>query len=115
MLKPLLVLTLLTAPAFADSKSTTLDFKITSGKDSRHYAVTLVSDTCGRIESHAPDLRDLIKACVRPDGNSDLRVEIDWESRQGDHEIKNNSTVIAARGKSFELDGGSAKLAVSVR
>jgi len=115
MLKPLLVLSLLAAPALAENKSTTLDFKITAGKDVRHYALTLVADSCGAVESHAPDLKDQIKACVRPDGTSDLRVEINWESRQGDHELKNSSTVIVARGKSFELDGGTAKLAVALR
>ena len=115
MLKSVLVLAVLVSPALADDKTTKLDFKLTVGKDIRHYALSLVADSCGHVEAHSPQAHDEIKVCLRPDGNTDLRLEVDWQTRHDDHELKNHSTVIAARGKSFELDGGSAKLAVSVQ
>ncbi len=115
MLKPLLVIALLCSPALADDKTTKLGFTLTAGKDQRHYALSLVSDSCGQVKSHTPEASDEIKVCLRPDGNTDLRLEISWMTKHDDHDLENRSTVIAQRGHSFELDGGGAKLSVSVQ
>jgi hypothetical protein len=115
MLKPFLILAVLVSPALADDKTTTLDFKLTVGKDVRHYALSVVSDSCGRLEAKSPQAHDQITVCMRPDGNTNLRLEVDWVTKHDDHELKNNSIVIASRGKSFDLDGGEAKLNVSVQ
>ncbi len=115
MLKSLLVVTLLSAPALADTKSMHLGFTLGAGKDSRHYKLELVTDACGGIEAKAPDEHDKINVCAKADGNSDVRLEIDWQTTHGDRELRNRSTVVAARGQSFELDGGAAKLTVTLQ
>jgi len=115
MLKVISILAILVAPALADDKTTKLGLTLTSGKDQRHYTLQLADDACGSISSQGPEASDEIKICQRPDGSTDLRLEVEWQTHHDGHHIKNKSTVIASRGKSFELDGGSAKLAVSVQ
>jgi hypothetical protein len=115
MMKSLLVVALLAAPAFADQKTMQLGFTLSAGNETRHYAMKLVSDACGGIEARAPGERDEIRVCARADGNNDVRLELDWTTRHGDRELKNRSTVLAVRGQSFELDGGAAKLTVAVQ
>ncbi len=104
---------LLCAPALADQKTMQLGFKLVSGTDARTYALKLVDGACGNIEASTRDTHDKIKVCVSPEGGNDTRLEIDWETRAGDHQLRNRSTVIAARGQTFELDGGTAKLVVT--
>ena len=115
MFKPLLILAVLVSPALADDKTTKLGLTLTSGKDQRHYTLQLAADACGEISSQGPEASDEVKICQKPDGNTDLRLEIEWQTHHDGHYVKNRSTVVAARGKSFELDGGSAKLNVSVQ
>jgi hypothetical protein len=116
MMKSLFVVALLAAPAFADQKTMQLGFTLSAGNETRHYAMKLVTDACGGIEARAPDERDEIKVCAQADGgNNDVRLEVDWTTKHGDHELKNRSTVLATRGQSFELDGGVAKLTVALQ
>jgi hypothetical protein len=117
-MKPLLcstLLALLCGPALADSKTLDLGFTLGAGNDARHYAMKLVSDACGSIAAKAPDTQDDIHVCAHPDGPSDFKLEVDWSTRRGDHELHNRSTAIASRGHSFDLDGGTAKLTVSLQ
>ncbi len=117
MLKPVasvVALGLLCAPALADSKTYQLGFTLGAGKDARHYAMRLVSDACGDVEAKAPDEHDQIKVCARGAGG-DVRLEIDWETRKADREVRNHSTVIAKSGQTFDLDAGAAKLVVAIQ
>ena len=110
----LILSTLLCAPVFADTSKTVLvGFSLGAGKDARHYRVQLVPDDCGKVEAKAAHQSDHIKVCVHPDGK-DFRVQIEWETRSGTTELRNHSTVVAARGGTFDVDGGTAKLNVTV-
>jgi hypothetical protein len=105
----LLSIVLASSSALAEPKTLQLGFAL----GSRHYNMKLVPDACGSVEAKAKDQQDEIKVCARPDGK-DMRLEIDWMTRQSDHETRNRSTVIATRGETFDLDAGSGKLTVSV-
>ena len=109
-----LLVALLCAPALADTKTVQLGFTLTSGKDTRHYAIKLVPDECGKVESKAPQQHDDIKVCMKADADN-FRLAVDWTTRHDDSELINRSTVIAARGQTFELDGGATKLAVALQ
>jgi len=103
-------------PAIAGAPSapaTTLDInlKLDNG---RHYAMKLVDDHCGRVTSKAAAVEDNIKVCAHDDG-SHVRLDVDWLTRDGDQEIQNASVAVVAHGASFELDGGSTKLTVSLK
>lgn len=110
-----LLLAVLCKLAHADPKTLELGFTVTSGKDARHYAMKLVADACGTIESKAPEQNDHINVCMKADSSTDVRLEVDWTTRHDNSELRNRSTVIAARGQKFELDGGAAKLAVALQ
>jgi hypothetical protein len=115
MIRSIITVALLCAPALADPSPTfQLGFDLTAGTDVRHYAVKLVDNACGGIDAKSPSSQDEIKVCVVPDGPR-VRVSVDWVTRQGDLELRNRSTVSAARGQTYELDGGTAKLAVGVQ
>ena len=113
MLRSLVIVSLLAAPALADTK--TLGFTLTHGSASRHFGMKLVDDSCGKLESKAAEANDTIDVCLKSQGKTDMRLEIDWTTRHHDGEVHNKSTVIAARGQTFELDGGAVKLAISVQ
>jgi hypothetical protein len=103
-------------PAIAGAPSapaTTLDInlKLDNG---RHYAMKLVDDHCGRVTSKAAAVEDNIKVCAHDDG-SHVRLDVDWLTRDGNQEIQNASVAVVAHGASFELDGGSTKLTVSLK
>lgn len=87
---------------------------ITSGKQVRRYAVKLVDHTCGGIEARSPVAHDRVHLCTYTDGNA-IRLEVDWSLDEGNHEIKNKSAAHVTRGATFDLDGGTAKLAVTIR
>src|SRR5262245_33017139 len=105
----------LCAPALADAPSPTLQIGLTiaGGKDSRHYSLKLADHACGDVMSKAPQRADDIHACLKSEA-AELRLELDWTTREGDRELRNRSTVVAARGQSFDLDCGGAKLTVTV-
>ena len=109
-----LLVALLCAPALADTKTVQLGFMLTAGKDVRHYAIKLVPDACGIVESKAPQQHDEIKVCMKADGGN-YRLEVDWSTRRDDNELFNRSTVVAALGQTFDLDGGATKLAVTLQ
>ena len=110
-----LLVAVLCGPALADNKTLQLGFTLTAGKDTRHYAMKLVADACGTIESKAPEQQDHINVCMKADSTSEFRLEVDWTTRHDNSELHNRSTVVAARGSSFDLDGGAAKLAVALQ
>jgi hypothetical protein len=114
MIKSLLVVTLLCGPALADSKTLQLGLSIGTGKDARHYAIKVINHECGSIDNTAPERQDTIEVCANDDGTS-FRLRVDWKSREGEHEIRNRSAVVVARGDTFDLDGGGAKLNVTVQ
>ena len=111
-----LFLFLLCGPALADPAPSTFDigFSLTSGRELRHYAIKLVDHDCGGIEAKSPSTTDDIKVCAHVDG-AQIRLQIDWLTREGERELRNKSAVLATRKSSFELDGGGAKLTVSVQ
>ena len=108
-----LLSTLLCGPALAGTppqQTLDIDLRIDAG---RHYALKLVDADCGRVSAKAPGFEDNIKICARTDRGRIL-LDVDWATRQGDHEIHNDSKAAVQRGSSFDLDGGTAKLTVSL-
>jgi hypothetical protein len=108
-------LLLLCGTAAADASQTiNLGFDLTSGNDTRHYAVKLVEKECGSVDAKSPSSEDEIKVCAEADGPKGSKLSFDWRTRQGDREIRNRSTVVAARGSAIDLDGPGVKLHVTV-
>ena len=106
---------LLCGPALADPPPATFKVGVTVawGKEVRRYAVHLVDHQCGIRAKPEPATLDEIKLCVESEDGGAL-VRVDWLSRQGPRELSNDSKVIVARGGSVELEGGAAKLTVSL-
>ncbi len=116
MLKSLLALSLLCAPALADTPKTTtvLDLEIASGSSSRHYSLGVVEDTCSTMHSKLPNLQDEVKACMHAAGN-DLRIDLEWRTRQETREVLASTTLIAQRGKPWTLTVDGMKLTGTAR
>lgn len=113
------VVFLLCGPALADPAPRVpagidLGLVVVSGNQTRHYALALVDDDCGSISrKELGKSEDSIRVCAH-DG-AQLRLDIDWLTRDGDREVHAKSTVVAKRGASFDLDGNGAKLSVRVQ
>lgn len=114
-------LALLCTPALADTSPTMkIGFKVDGGKDQRHYTVELVDKACGEVSHKATDQahnvtsRDQIKVCATAEKDG-VRLAIEWELHDGTRDISNRSEMLVARGTSQELDGGTAKLAVTLQ
>jgi hypothetical protein len=101
-------------PASAASDPLQLDLKLDVGKDSRHYSLKLVDNECGNASSKAGQVEDNIKICARADGTK-VQLHVNWWTREGDHEMRNDSTTVVARGTSFVLVGDSAMLRVALQ
>ena len=112
-------LALLATPALASpnpSPPTTIQigFKVDGGKDQRHYTVKLVDKACGSVNAKTAAINDEIKVCAHVDGAS-VHLDIQWQLHEKDRDIENKSEMVIARGVAQELDGGSAKLTVSLQ
>ena len=114
------VLALLCTPALADNSTMKVGFKVDGGKDQRHYTVELVDHACGEVSNKAitsgpgPSTRDQIKVCANVD-KTGVRLAIEWELHDATRDISNRSEMFVARGATQELDGGTAKLAVTLQ
>jgi hypothetical protein len=109
--------TMFVGPALADTPRAPsptmlqIGLKLDSG---RHYAMKLIDDHCGRVTSKATTVEDNIKICAHDDGTQ-VRLDVDWWTRDGNQEVRNDSVGVVAHGSSFDLDGGTAKLTVSLK
>jgi hypothetical protein len=95
-----------------------IGFRVEVGKDVRHYAIELVDQRCGEVQSivrpKGQVTEDNIKVCARPEAGK-LVVEVDWETKDPSYEVRTKSVGLVARNASFDLDGGTSKLTVTVQ
>ena len=112
------VLALLCTPALADDSTMKVGFKVDGGKDQRHYTVELVDKSCGEVSNKAmtqgPSTHDQIKVCATIE-KTGVRLAVQWELHDATRDISNKSEMFVARGATQELDGGTAKLAVTLQ
>ena len=112
------ILTLLCTPALADDSTMKVGLKVDGGKDQRHYTVELVDKSCGEVSnktiSAGPSTHDQIKVCATVE-KTGVRLAIEWELHDATRDISNRSEMFVARGATQELDGGTAKLAVTLQ
>ena len=112
-------LALLTMPALAGNPSppspTTIQvgLKVDGGKDQRHYTVKLLDKVCGSVTAKTNAASDEIKVCAFNDGPN-VRLDIEWQLHEKDRDIVNKSELVLTHGATQELDGGTAKLSVSL-
>jgi len=112
-------LALLCTSALADSPTMKVGFKVDGGKDQRHYTVALVDKACGAVENKVitpgpgANTRDQIKVCANVE-KAGVRLDVEWELHDAGRDISNKSQMFIARGTTQELDGGTAKLAVTL-
>jgi hypothetical protein len=109
------------APAPAPTTTMKVGFKVDGGKDQRHYTVELVDKACGEVSNKQTDVahnvtttRDQIKVCATQE-KTGVRLAIEWELHDKDRDITNRSEMLLARGAARELDGGTAKLGVTLQ
>jgi hypothetical protein len=104
MLKPLVIVAMLTAPALADPVpgSIRVEMQVKVGSDIRSHVMNVTDGTCGRVEDKAPEHTDEIKACAHLDGTN-IKLELDWMTRAGNTEYTNRSTMVLAKGGGIEL------------
>jgi len=114
-----LALALLTAPALAGPNPTPapttiqVGLKVDGGKDQRHYTVKLLDKACGSVTAKTLVASDVIKVCAFNDGTN-VRLDIEWQLHEKDRDIVNKSELVLTHGATQELDGGTAKLSVSL-
>lgn len=108
------LLALLCGPALADSKTTQIDLAVQGGASPRKYALRIVEDSCSSVESKSPVSRDKVRVCMKPSAN-DLRLEIEWETHEGTRDLRQQSTIVASRGQSWDLTADGMKLSGTVR
>jgi len=115
MLKPLVIVAMLTAPALADPVpgSIRVEMQVKVGSDIRNHVMNVTDGTCGRVEDKAPEHTDEIKACAHLDGTN-IRLELDWMTRAGNTEYTNRSSMVLAKGGGIELGKPGAHLLVRV-
>jgi hypothetical protein len=115
MLKPLVIVAMLTAPALADPVpgSIRLEMQVKVGSEIRNHVMNVTDGTCGRVEDRTPEHTDEIKACTHLDGTN-IKVELDWSSRAGNAVYHNESSMVVARGGGIELGKPGAHLLVRV-
>lgn len=110
----LLLLLLLTGAAYADPAAYKLGFTIENGKDARHYELSLVDKTCGKVELHAKDLTDEINVCANAISKN-VRIDVEWKTREGDREMKIEPRLLVTPGTPATVEGGGEKLTLTVR
>lgn len=104
MIKPVLVLTLVCAPAAADSNTTYLvDFQ----SKTSHHALVIAAGSCGEVQVKAPQYESFIRVCILPqkDGKA-VRLDIDRRLRENQTESRQSAVVVATSAVSYDwLDG----------
>lgn len=111
MLKPLVVLTMLTAPALADNAPMQLRVQLRAGGQTRNHVMSVADGACSRIEDRAPDHIDSVKACAHADG-ANVRLDVAWTTDGDKTKYTNESSVVLTKGKGFTLGKDDAKLLV---
>ena len=115
MLKPLVIVAMLTSPALADPAppSIRVELQLRVGADIRSHVVTITDKSCSRIEDKAPDHSDEVKACAHADG-ANIVLELDWSTRGANTEYRSSSSLVVARGGGVELGKPGTHLLVRV-
>ncbi len=132
-LRALFALVLLTAPSLAAPSPTrsptgpataapstaaqlVVTLQVESGAELRHYVVLLTEHACGSVEAvTAKKAFDQVKVCGDADGTN-VRFHLEWQFRDGEsaRDIRTTSELVMAHGASQTIDGGSAKLRVTL-
>jgi hypothetical protein len=113
MLKPLVILAMLTAPALADPspQSIRLDVQLKTKLGTRTNTMALTDNSCGKVEEKAPDHIDEIKACARAEG-ANVRIDLDWSTHGDKTEYRSQSTIVLAHGGTAEVGNPDTRLVV---
>ena len=90
-------------------KTIYLLFALQTSASTRHYELRLVDSDCGKVTSKSKDSADEIHACTR-----DGKLELDWYTREGTHEVRNQSTLVP-NGQPFSITADGAKLSVTIQ
>jgi hypothetical protein len=108
MLKALVLVTLMCAPALADST-----YAIDVSIKSQHTSLLVSDNSCGELQSKGPGRDSYVRVCAKPVDASRVRLDIERRSREKDDESHATAVVMAASGSTFDvLD---AKLTVKLR
>lgn len=102
------------APPATALQNVRLKLAVSSGKDVRSYSLDLIDRVCGDVENKSSTLHDEIRACMHADGAA-MRLDLEWNLRDHDRELKNKSTVIARPGDQVELYNAGARLTVAIQ
>ncbi len=88
---------------------------VNTSQQPRQYVMKLVVDeACGNASSkNAGKLEDQIQLCAS-DGPQ-VKLKVDWFTRDADREFHNKSTLVVARGAAFDIESDGAKLSIRVK
>lgn len=113
MIKPVLVLTLLCAPALAAADSTTTYVIELATKSARH--TILVADrSCGELQIKSPQRESFLRVCAQAaDSGKHVRLDVDRRTRENQDESRQAAVVVAQAGATYDLLDG--KLTVKTR
>ena len=116
MMKPLVLVAMLCAPALADTPKVTplpsppttvqpLQVRLTvkTGADTRTHEVAVFDQGCNRVQDKSSTYEDDINLCTRPAPQGVL-IEVSWQTRSGPNEYRTSSaTVLPRKGGTFEV------------
>lgn len=121
-----LVVAMLCGPALADTavpagpgaQALDVTMVVATGKQPRRYVIKLVEDSCGEVSSKTvgkfeDTLEESIRMCATE--GAQLKLTIDWKTRDGLREFAFKSTVVTRRGAPVEFEGAGAKLTLTVK
>ncbi len=113
MLKPLVIVAMLTAPALADPppQAFRLEVQLNTKGATRTNTMALTENSCSRVEEKAPDHVDEIKACAHSEG-ANVRIELDWSTHSDKSEYRSQSTIVLAHGGTAEVGNPDTRLVV---
>jgi hypothetical protein len=100
MMKALVVLAMLTAPAVADSAA---NYTVTVDLNKQHYSILLVDHACGDVKIKAPNKESTLRVCAKPTEQSRVTLEIERRSVDGASEVQTHSVINAVPKSAYNV------------
>lgn len=100
MMKPLVVLAMLAAPAVADS---TANYTVSVDINKQHYSILLVEHACGDVKVKAPNKESTLRVCAKPIAQGRVTLEIDRRSIDGANEVQTHSVINAVPKSAYNV------------
>lgn len=100
MMKSLVVLTLLTAPAVADSVA---NYTVGLEMKQQKYSILLVDHACGDLKIKAPNKESSLRVCAKETDQGRVTLEIERRTLDGTSEVLTHSVINAVPKSAYNV------------